>query len=139
MVINYNEVNKNTKFDGYYIPNKEILITLARGKNYYSKFDCKSGFWQIKMDNDSIPITEWMVMPFGLKNAPQVFQRKMDKILSDYSTFIIVYIDDMLIRSDYEKDHEKHLNTFITLCKEHGIILLEKKVDIKKKEIEFPR
>ena len=44
MVINYKEVNKNTKFDGYYIPNKEILINLARGKNYYSKFDCKSRF-----------------------------------------------------------------------------------------------
>ena len=44
MVINYKEVNKNTKFDGYYIPNKEILINLAKGKNYYSKFDYKSGF-----------------------------------------------------------------------------------------------
>ena len=57
MVINYKEVNKNTKFDEYYIPNKKILINLARGKNYYNKFDYKSGFWQIKMDNDSIPIT----------------------------------------------------------------------------------
>ena len=57
MVINYKEVNKNTKFDEYYIPNKEILINMARGKNYCSKFDCKSGFWQIKMDNDGIPIT----------------------------------------------------------------------------------
>ena len=47
MVINYKEVNKNTKFDGYYIQNKEILINLARGKNYYSKFGCKSRFWQI--------------------------------------------------------------------------------------------
>ena len=75
---------------------------------------------------------EWMVMPFGLKNTPQVFQRKMDIIFSDYSAFIIVYIDDMLICSDNEKDHEKHLNTFITLCKENGIVLSEKKVEIKK-------
>ena len=44
MVINYKEVNKNTKVDRYYIPNKEILINLAREKNYYSKFDCKLGF-----------------------------------------------------------------------------------------------
>ena len=124
IVINYKEVNKNTKFDGYYIPNKEILINLTRGKNYYSKFDWKLGFWQIKMDNDSISITtfstprghyKWMVMPFGLKNAPQVFQRKKNKILSDYSSFIIVYIDDMLICSDNEKDHENHLDIFITL------------------------
>ena len=93
MMINYKEVNKNTKFDGYYIPNKEILINLTRGKNYYCKFDHKSGFWQIKMDNESIPITsfstprghyEWLVMPFELKNASQIFQRKMDKILSYY-------------------------------------------------------
>ena len=41
----------------------------------------------------------------------------------------------MLICFDNEKDHEKHLNTFITLCKEHGIVLLEKKIEIKKKEI----
>ena len=98
------------------------------------------------MDNDSIPITafstprghyKWMVMPLGLKNTPQVFQRKIDKILSDYLSFIIVYIDDMLICSDNEKDHEKHLNIFITLCKEHDIVFSEKKVEIKKKEIEF--
>ena len=142
IVINYKEMNKNTKFDGYYIPNKKILINLARGKNYYSKFDSKSRFWKIKMDDDSIPITafstprgnyEWMVMPFGLKNALWVFQRKIDKIFSDYSSFIIVYIDDMLICSDNEKDHEKHLNIFITLCKEPDIVLSKKKVKIKKK------
>ena len=43
----------------------------------------------------------------------------------------------MLICFDNEKDHENHLNTFIALCKEHGIVLSEKKVDIKKKEIEY--
>ena len=60
------------------------------------------------MDNDSISITvfstpeghyEWLVMSFGLKNVPQIFQRKMDKIFFDYSTVIIVYIDDILICS----------------------------------------
>ena len=61
----------------------------------------------------------------------------MDKIFYDYSSFRIVYINDMLICSDNEKDHEKHLNIFITLCKEHGIVFSEKKVEIKKKEIEF--
>ena len=126
IVINYKEVNKNTKFDGYYIPNKEILINLAKGKIYYNKFDCKSGFWQIKINNNSTPMTtfstprghyERLVMPFGLKYAPQIFQRKIDKIFSEYSNFIIVYIDDILVCSDNEQDHEKHLNVFITLYK----------------------
>ena len=44
MVINYKEVNKNTKFDGYYIPNNEILIKLARGKNYYNKLIANQDF-----------------------------------------------------------------------------------------------
>ena len=65
------------------------------------------------------------------------FSKKMDKILSDYSDFIIVYIDDMLICYNNEKYHEKHLNTFITLCKEYGIVLSENKIDIKKKEKSF--
>ena len=76
-------------------------------------------------------------MHFGLKNASQNFQRKMDKILFEYSKFIILYIDDILICFDNEKDHEKHLNIFITPFKEHDIVLLEKKIDIKKKEIQF--
>ena len=146
MVINYEEMNKNTKFDRYYILNKEISINLARGKNYYSKFDCKSGFWQIKIDNGSIPITtfstprghyEWMVMPFGLKNALQIFQRKIDKIFSNYSAFIIVYIDDMLICSDNEKDHENHLNIFITLYKEQVQFFQKKQLISRKKKYNF--
>ena len=94
------------------------------------------------MDNDNITTTfsiprghyEWLVMPFGLKNAPQIFQRKMDKILFDYLTFIIVYIDDILTCSENEKDHEKHLNTFITLYKEYGIVSQIKKLILRKKK-----
>ena len=57
MVINYKELNKYTKFDGYFLPNKKVLINLVKNKTYYSKFDCKSGFWQIKMEEHNIPYT----------------------------------------------------------------------------------
>lgn len=76
MVINYKELNKYTKFDGFFLSNKEVLINLVKGKQYYSRFDCKSGFWQIKMEEDIIQYTafstpqckyEWLVMPFGFK------------------------------------------------------------------------
>ena len=59
----------------------------------------------------------------------------MDKIFFAYSNFIIVYIDDILICFENEDDHEKHLDIFITPCKTNGIILSNKKVDIKKKKI----
>ena len=48
MVVNYKQLNDNTIFDGYFLPNKETLIHKTRNSNWHSKFDCKSGFYQIK-------------------------------------------------------------------------------------------
>ena len=79
---------------------------------------------------------EWNVLPFGLKNAPQIFQRKMDNIFKDYD-FIHVYVDDMLISSKTKEQHLKHLDTFIDLCKTHGIGLSKKKSIIGEQKIEF--
>ena len=76
---------------------------------------------------------EWLVMLFGLKNAPQIYQRKMDKIFKDYP-FLYVHVDDILIASD---SIEEHLNAFSDLCLKHGIGLSEKKAKIGLKEIEF--
>jgi hypothetical protein len=90
-------LNKETEMDGYYLPNKERIIASIRDKRYFSKFDCKSGFWQIRLIEESIPLTafscpsghyEWLVMPFGLKQAPQIFQRRMDNILKTYSDYL---------------------------------------------------
>ena len=103
MVVNYKQLNSETIFDGYFLPHKETLINMSKRKKIYSKFDCKSDFWQIKMHPDSIKYTafstpqgqyEWLVMLFGLKNAPQIYQRKMDKIFKDYP-FLYVYVNDI--------------------------------------------
>ena len=145
MVVNYKQLNDNTIFDGYFLPHKETLIHKTRGKKLHSKFDCKSGFYQIKMDEESKPLTtfstpqghyEWNVLPFELKNTPQIFKRKMDNIFKGYA-FIHVYVDDMLISSDNEKQHLEHLNTFVDLCITHGIELLKKKSIIGESKIEF--
>ena len=118
---------------------------MSEKKKIYSKYDCKSDFWQIKIHLDSIKYTafstpqgqyEWLVMPFGLKNAPQIYQRKMDKIFKDYP-FLYVYVDDILIASDSIEEHLEHLNIFSDLCLKHGIGLSEKKAKIGLKEIEF--
>ena len=75
------------------------------------------GFWQIRLYEDSKPWTvfscpyglyEWNVMSLELKNAPQIFQRMMDRIFSKYS-FILVYIDDILVFSKTFHEHIKHL------------------------------
>lgn len=145
MVINYKKLNDNTVFDGYFLPHKESLINWTRNKKIFSKFDCKSGFWQIKMHPESIQYTafstpqgqyEWLVMPFGLKNAPQIFQRKMDNIFRNYD-FIFVYVDDILILSDDIQSHLQHLDIFADLCIKKGLALSEKKSNLLQNQIEF--
>ena len=145
MVVNYKQLNDNTIFDGYFLPNKETLIHKTRNCNWHSKFDCNSGFYQIKMTEESKALTafstpqghyEWNVLPFGLKNAPQIFQRKMDNIFREYD-FIHVYVDDMPISSKTKEQYLKHLDTFVDLCKTHGIGLSKKKSIIGEQKIEF--
>ena len=93
MFINYKILNDNTYDDAYKIPNKDFLINYIQGCKCFSQLDCKSGFWQIRLEEDSKPWTtflcpcglyEWNGMPFGLKNVPQIFQRMMDNIFSIY-------------------------------------------------------
>ena len=146
MVINYKRLNDNTRDDGYEIPNKDQLINGIQNCNIFSKFDCKSGFWQVKMHPESIEWTaftcpeghfEWLVMPFGLKNAPSVFQRKMDQIFLKYKKFVIVYIDDILVFCKSKKEHLGHLQIVFSEFMKHGIIISKKKIELFKQTVKF--
>ncbi|KAL0453803.1 UNVERIFIED_CONTAM: Enzymatic polyprotein [Sesamum latifolium] len=128
------------------IKKREHLIDCIKGAKVFSKFNCKSGFYQIKMESESKKFTAfstpqgqyiWNVMPMGLANAPQIFQRKMDNLFKDYIEFIFVYIDDILIASKNMKDHIKHLEIFSDACHREGLVLSEKKATIAVNKIEF--
>ena len=76
-------------------------------------------------------------MPFGLKNAPKIFERRMDQIFKEFHEFYIVYLDDIFIFSDNKIYHINHLVSFAEKCKKHGILLSKKKAEIMKLRIEF--
>ncbi|KAL9250958.1 Polyprotein P3-like protein [Drosera capensis] len=122
MVFNYRSVNDNTYKDQYSLPGINTILKRIGNSRIYSKFDLKSGFHQVMMAEESIPWTafyvpgglyEWLVMPFGLKNAPATFQRKMDACFQHLQDFIAVYIDDILIFSTDEQEHQRHLQKFV--------------------------
>ncbi|KAK4382684.1 putative enzymatic polyprotein [Sesamum angolense] len=79
----------------------------------------------------------WNVLPMGLANTPQIFQRKMDNLFKDYFEFMFVYIDDILIASKNMKEHIKHLEIFSDACYKKGLVLSEKKATIAVNKIEF--
>ncbi|KAL9266264.1 Polyprotein P3-like protein [Drosera capensis] len=91
MVFNYRTPNDNTHKDQYSLPGINTILKRIDRSEIFSKFDLKSDFHQVAMYPDSIISTaflvpgglyEWLVMPFGLKNAHAVFQRKMDHVYS---------------------------------------------------------
>ncbi|GJX27498.1 ORFIII-like polyprotein [Tanacetum coccineum] len=98
------------------------------------------------MNEESIPWTtflvpgglfEWLVMPFGLKNAPAVFQRKMDKCFKGMESFIAVYIDDILVFLKNEKEHAKHLEKMLKICEDNVLVLSLTKMKIAVTSVNF--
>lgn len=139
MVINYKRLNDNTEEDSYNLPMKSQLINAIQKAKIFSKFDLKSGFYQIKMSQESKPWTaftcseglfEWNAMSFGLKNAPAVFQRKMDNIFKDVKSFVAVYIDNVLVFSPDYNTHLGHLQVVFKKFIDHGLIVCKKKIEL---------
>lgn len=110
MCVDYRKLNEYTVSDSYPLPSIPELLRSVKGSKYFVTFDLRSGYWQIPMERDSIPLTafrvpgglyEFEVMPFGLKNAPATFQRAMDFLLGDLRhNGVSVYLDDILIHAD---------------------------------------
>ena len=146
LVINYKPLNKVLKWVRYPIPNKKDLLDRLNDAFIFSKFDMKSGFWQIQIvESDryktafTVPFGhyEWNVVPFGLKNAPSDFQNIMNNIFNNYSEFIIVYIDDVLVYSKSIEQHIKHLKIFKNLIKSNGLVISATKMKIFQTKIRF--
>ncbi|KAK4402322.1 putative enzymatic polyprotein [Sesamum angolense] len=136
------QMNMEDKKDMQIIIKEHINLGLIEpGISAYSS----PGFL-IKMESESKKFTAfstpqgqyiWNVLPMGLANAPQIFQRKMDNLIKDYFEFMFVYIDDILIASKNMKDHIKHLEIFSDACHKEGLVLSEKKATIAVNKIEF--
>lgn len=76
-------------------------------------------------------------MPFELKTAPPIFQRKMDSIFGSYKNFILVYVDDILVFSNNMREHLGHLQQVFKLFVYNRIIIIRKKMELCKNSINF--
>ncbi|KAL0448619.1 UNVERIFIED_CONTAM: putative enzymatic polyprotein [Sesamum latifolium] len=136
------QMNMKDKKDMQTIIKEHINLGLIEpGVSAYSNPD-----FLIKMESESKKFTAfstpqgqyiWNVMPMGLVNALQIFQRKMDNLFKDYFEFMFVYIDDILIASKNMKDHIKHLEIFSDACHREGLVPSEKKATIAVNKIEY--
>ncbi|RDX95013.1 Orf V, partial [Mucuna pruriens] len=113
------------KWIRYPLPNKSDLIKRIQDSTIFSKFDMNSGYYQIRVkEQDRYKIAfVWNVMPQGLKNVPIEFQNIMNNIFNQYMDFSLVYIDDVLIFSKNINQHIEHLEKFINIIKENGLVI----------------
>ena len=95
--VDYRELNKVTKKHAHPLPNTQDEIQRASGHKYYAFLDLENGFWQIRMHEDDsektafvtpFGIYQWLVMPFGLCNAPATFQSFMEEVLQPFRPFV---------------------------------------------------
>ncbi|KAI3784091.1 hypothetical protein L1987_43183 [Smallanthus sonchifolius] len=147
MCIDYRELNKLTIKNRYPLPRIDDLFDQLQGSTCFSKIDLRSGYHQLRVQEDDIPKTafrtryghyEFMVMPFGLTNAPAVFMDLMNRVCKPYlDKFVIVFIDDILIYSKTKADHEQHLRLVLDLLKKEQLYAKFSKCEFWLKEVQF--
>jgi hypothetical protein len=119
LVMDYHSLNEVTIKNKYPLPWINDLFDQLEGASVFSKIDLRSGYFQLKITEYDIPKTafvtrygsyEYMVMLFGLTNAPSYFMNMMNKVFMEFlDKFIIVFIDDILVYSKSNEEHERHL------------------------------
>ena len=142
--IDYRKLNLLTKKDRYPLPLiDETLARIGRAK-LFTKLDIRQAFHRIRMHPDSEELTTFRtrfgaykckVLPFGLTNGPATYQRYMNDVLFDYlDDFCTAYLDDILIFSDNELEHEHHVKKILERLRNAGL-----QIDLKKCEFHVTR
>jgi hypothetical protein len=131
LVVDYRFLNQVTIKNKYPLPNINDLFDILKGTKVFSKIDLWSGYFQLKIREQDIPKTafttryglyEYTVMSVGLTNAPAYFMTMMNKVFMEYlDKFIVVFIDDILIYSKDDKEHEKHLRLIMEKVREYKL------------------
>nr|GEX53574.1 putative reverse transcriptase domain-containing protein [Tanacetum cinerariifolium] len=131
MCIDYRELNELTIKNRYPLPRIDDLFDQLQGVYCFSKIDLRSGYHQLRVQEEDVPKTafrtryghfEFTVMPFGLTNALAIFLDLMNRVCKPYlEKFVIVFIDDILIYSKSEEEHEVHQKMILDLLKKEKL------------------
>ncbi|GJW78057.1 putative reverse transcriptase domain-containing protein [Tanacetum coccineum] len=147
MCIDYRELNKLTIKNRYPLSRIDYLFDQLQGSSVYSKINLRSGYHQLRIKEEDIPITafrtryghfEFQVMPFGLTNALVVFIDLMNRVCKLYlDKFVIVFIDDILVYSKDDEEHGKHLKIILELLKKERLYAKFSKCDFWLDSVQF--
>jgi hypothetical protein len=147
LCVDYRPLNAVTIKNKYPLPRIDVLFDQLVGAQVFSKIDLRSGYHHIKIRASYIPkiafstrygLYEYLVMSFGLTNAPTYFMYLMNSVfMLELAKFVVVFIDDILVYSKNEAEHTKHLHTVLQRLRDHQLYAKLSKCDFWLKEIKF--
>ena len=130
--VDFRRLNKITKTNSYPLPIIDDILALLGKARYFTSLYLKSGYWQVLMDEQDKEKTafachkglyQFNVMPFGLVNAPSIFQELMNRVLNGLGDFSTAYLDIILIYSETLEEHLSHMQEVFNRLREHGLRL----------------
>ncbi|KAL4126516.1 hypothetical protein QTP88_010738 [Uroleucon formosanum] len=149
LCVDYRRLNDVTESDAYPMPDLNKIIRQMRGAKFFSIFDLRSGYWQVPLHKNERKYTafrtalrkglfQFRVLPFGLKNSPMTCVRLMNEVMKGYQDdFVQVYVDDIVVFSRDEYEHQAHLDKVLERLKRFGLLRNTKKCKIGLREISF--
>ena len=144
--VDFRKLNQVTKKNSYRLSLIDDILALLGKAKYFTSLDLKSGYWQVAMDEQDKEKTafachkglfKFNVMPFGLSNAPAVFQELMSVVLQGCNNFATAYLDDIMIFSSTLEEHLEHLNIIFGKLRQHNLKLKLKKCSFLKIETNY--
>lgn len=147
LCVDYRKLNSITIRNSYPIPRLVDLIESFKGAVIFTRLDLRSAYNLVRVKEGHEYLTafrtplgqfEYLVMPFGLRNAPSVFQRFIQDVLSDaIGIFVQVYLDDIIIYSKSLDEHIQHVRKILSLLIKNGLYVKLEKCDFHVKETIF--
>ena len=144
--IDYRKLNEVTTADPYYMASMEEILERVGSSKVISKLDLAKGFYQVVVEPQSQEKTafvspygkfEFVRMPFGLRNAPAMFQRLMEVVLGDCYDCSAPYIDDIVVFSDSAEEHVQHLRRVLECLRKYGLTIKEAKCEWGRVKLEY--
>ena len=147
MCIDYRKINKVIVKNKYPLPRIEDLFDQLKGASVFSKIDLRSRYYQLQVKEVDVPKTtfrtrnghyEFLVMPFGLSNAPAAFMDLMNRVFHPYlDQFVVVFIDDILVYYKDAQEHEHHSRIVLQTLRENLLFAKLSKCFFWLKEVSF--
>ena len=144
--VDYRKLNEVTTADPYYMATMDEILERVGSSKIISKIDLAKGFYQVEVEPLSQEKTafvspygkfEFQRMPFGLKNAPAMFQRLMEVVLGDCYNYSAPYIDDIIVYSENAEEHVQHLRCVLEALRQHGLTIKEAKCEWGRVKLEY--